>query len=254
VLIFTCLSFPGFLFTLLPHFFPYALKNSRFFLFCRFWQYNVTRSYERSSRVSHLFSGLLRQWLVTGLFCSVNQICNCWIKNRAITFYPTPLTSRESLVKVIKPQYNVIVIFQLEYSLRGIDINFNADIQICVYRIDMVSPLHGRDTICKSARRIFAFCHTILVQVERVDIHVDPSRFPKPYCLLFLKREIMRANVLRGDEQDLFSISLQARLGFSTSHVFRNVPLIISTSTGNRPALPPKAPLVLISQNMLVES
>src|SRR5712691_4549844 len=190
---FTCLSFPCFLFTLLPHFFRYALQNSRFFLFCRFWQYNVTRSYERSSRVSHLFSGLLRQWLVTGLFCSVNQICNRWIKNRALTFYPTPLTSRESLVKVIKPKYNVIVIFQLEYSLRGIDINFNTDFQFCFCRINIVIPLCGRDKICNSGGRkaivmsaqIFAFRHTFLVQVERVDTHVDPLRLPKRYCLLF---------------------------------------------------------------------
>jgi hypothetical protein len=188
VLIFTCLSFPGFLFTLLPHFFPYALKNSRFFLFCRFWQYNVTRSYERSSRVSHLFSGLLRQWLVTGLFCSVHQICNCWIKNRTLTFYPTPLTSRESLVKVIKPQYNVIVIFQLEYSLRGIDINFNADIQFCVYRIDMVSPLHGRDKICNSARRIFAFCHTILGSSRTCGYSRRSVRVPETILFTILKK------------------------------------------------------------------
>ena len=145
------LSFPGFLFNLLPHFFRYALQNSRFFLFCRFWQYNVTRSYERSSRVFHLFRSLLRQWLVTGLFCSVNQICNCGIKNRALTFYPTPLSSRESLVKVIKPKYYVIVIFQLPYSLRGIDINFNTGFQFCVCRINVVILFTGRDKICKSA-------------------------------------------------------------------------------------------------------
>ena len=98
-----------------------------------------------------MFSGLLRQWLVTGLFCCVNQICNCWIKNRALTFYPTPLTSRESLVKIIKPKYYVIVIFQLEYGLRGIDINFNTGFQFCVCRIIVVITFTCRDKICNSA-------------------------------------------------------------------------------------------------------
>ncbi len=143
-MLFTLLPFPGFLFTLLLHFFCYAFYYSRFFLLCRFWQYNVTGFYEWSSRVPHLFFVFLFQWHVTCLYCGFNQICNRWIKNRTFTSYSTPLASRESLVKVIKPKYYVIVIFQLDYNLGGIDIKDNININIdtefefCVCRTDIV--------------------------------------------------------------------------------------------------------------------
>src|SRR6266571_5372963 len=134
--LFTRLSFLRFLFSVLLHFFCYAFYYSRFFLLCRFWQYNVTRFYEWSSRVPHLFFVFSLQWHVTCLYCGFNQICNRWIENRTFTSYSTPFASRESPVKVIKPKYYVIVIFQLHCSLGGIDINVNINthFQLCVRR------------------------------------------------------------------------------------------------------------------------